>query len=124
MKARIDSHPLDARTFLAGAKGKPFVPAGFTNRFRAMAVQAGLPDGLSPHGLRRSTCRRLAEAGCSPHDIMAIRGRRSLAEVPRDTIEATRTGRMRRAVDRLDRIDTRTDAVKPAQAARQFPEGN
>lgn len=116
LKALIDSLPLDNLTFLVTANGKPFVPAGFTNWFRAMAVEAGLPDGLSPHGLRKSTCRRLAEAGCTPHEIMAISGHRSLAEVTRYTIEAGRRGLAQRAVDRLDRIETRTDTVKPIQA--------
>jgi integrase len=116
LKALIDSLPLDTLTFLVTANGKPFVPAGFTNWFRAMAVGAGLPDGLSPHGLRKSTCRRLAEAGCTPHEIMAISGHRSLAEVTRYTIEASRRGLAQRAADRLDKIETRTDAVKPIQA--------
>lgn len=117
LKALIDSLPLINLTFLVTANGKPFVPAGFTNRFRAMAIEAGLPDGLSPHGLRKSTCRRLAEARCTPHEIIAISGHRSLAEVTCYTIEAGRRGLAQRAVDRLDRIETRTDTVKPIKPA-------
>ncbi|MDO5369342.1 hypothetical protein, partial [Paracoccus sp. (in: a-proteobacteria)] len=40
----------------------------------------------------------------------------SLAEVTRDTIEAGRKDLAQRAVDRLDRIENRTETVKPAQA--------
>lgn len=113
LKAAIDSLPFDNLTFLVTAHGKPFSPAGFTNWFRDVAREAGLPDGLSPHGLRKATCRRLAEAGCTPHEIMAISGHRSLAEVTRYTVEAGRKGLAQRAVDRLDRIETRTETVKP-----------
>lgn len=77
-------------TFLVTAQGKPFSPAGFTNWFRALVREASLPDGLSPHGLRKATCRRLAEEGCTPHQIMAISGQRSLAEVTRYTVTAGR----------------------------------
>jgi integrase len=113
LKAAIDSLPFDNLTFLVTAQGKPFSPAGFTNWFRDVAREAGLPDGLSPHGLRKATCRRLAEAGCTPHEIMAISGHRSLAEVTRYTVEAGRKGLAQRAVDRLDRIEPRTETVKP-----------
>lgn len=108
LKAVLDSLPLDNLTFLVTAQGKPFTPAGFTNWFREMAREAGLPDELSPHGLRKATCRRLAEAGCTPHEIMAISGHRSLAEVTRYTIEASRKDLAKRAVASLDRIETRT----------------
>lgn len=101
LKASLDRLPLDNLTFLVTAQGKPFSPAGFTNWFRDMTREAGLPDGLSPHGLRKATCRRLAEAGCTPHEIMAISGHRSLAEVTRYTVEAGRKGLAQRAVDRL-----------------------
>ncbi|AXQ95687.1 hypothetical protein D0Z66_18260 [Cereibacter sphaeroides] len=82
--------PLDNLAFLVTAQGRPFTPPGFTNWFRDMVREAGLPDGLSPHGLRKATCRRLAEAGCTPHQIMAISGHRSLAEVTRYTVAAGR----------------------------------
>lgn len=68
-------------TFLMTAQGKPFSDAGFTNWFRDMVKDAGLPDGLSPHGLRKAACVRLADAGRSATEIMAISGHRNLAEV-------------------------------------------
>ena len=105
----------DFPELLTGA-GKPFSPAGFTNWFRDVAREAGLPDGLSPHGLRKATCRRLAEAGCTPHEIMAFSGHRSLAEVTRYTVEAGRKGLAQPAVDRLDRIETRKETVKPSKS--------
>ena len=43
--------------------------------------EARLPLGLSPHGLRKAACVRLADAGRSATDIMSISGHRNLAEV-------------------------------------------
>jgi integrase len=82
--------PLANMTFLTTAQGKPFTPPGFTNWFRDMVKEAGLPGKLSPHGLRKAACRRLAEAGCTPHQIMAISGHKSLDEVTRYTVAASR----------------------------------
>lgn len=70
----------DHLTFLVTEQGKSFTPAGFGNRFREWCNQAGLPIGLSAHGLRKAACRRLAEAGCSANEIMSISGHRSLGE--------------------------------------------
>lgn len=47
-------------------------------------MTAGIP-GCSAHGLRKSAARRLAEAGCTMHEIMAITGHKSLKEVERYT---------------------------------------
>jgi Phage integrase family len=39
----------------------------------------------SAHGLRKAAARRLAEAGCTEHEIAAITGHASLREVARYT---------------------------------------
>ena len=44
----------------------------------------------SAHGLRKAAARRLAEAGCSTHEIAAITGHASLKEVARYTEAADR----------------------------------
>jgi hypothetical protein len=48
-------------------------------------VSRSLLPGQSAHGLRKATCRRLAEAGCSANEIAAISGHTSLREVERYT---------------------------------------
>lgn len=53
----------------------------FTNWIIAAARDAGLPPHSSPHGLRKAACRRLAEAGCSALEIMAITGHKNLKEI-------------------------------------------
>lgn len=77
----LDNSTGDHLTFLMTQQGKPFSPAGFTNWFVECAKEAGLPDGSTPHGLRKAAARRLAEAGCSPHQIMSITGHKNLREV-------------------------------------------
>lgn len=96
-------------------------PEGFTSWFRklvkAVVDEEGkrlLPDGLSPRGLRKATCRRLAEAGCSAHEIMAISGHQTLAEVTRYTVAANRIHLAERAVAVLEQKEARTKTVKPA----------
>ena len=60
-------------TFLKTSFGQPFkTPAGFGNWFRQCCDEAGLPKGLSVHGLRKATARRLAETGCTTHQIAAF----------------------------------------------------
>jgi site-specific recombinase XerD len=88
-------------TFLMTAQGKPFTDAGFTNWFRDMAREAGLPVGLSPHGLRKAACVRLADVGRSATDIMAISGHRNLAEVQ---IYVEAANRRRAATAAMDSI--------------------
>jgi integrase len=92
----LEATPSDHLTFLTTQAGKPFSPAGFTNWFRRMCNEAGLPRGTSAHGLRKAACRRLAEAGCSANLIAAVSGHRSLREVQRYT-EAADQARMARS---------------------------
>ena len=111
----IDKLPRDNLTFILSERGKPLTPEGFTNWFHkivaAVVDQNGirlLPEGLSPHGLRKATCRRLAEAGCSAHEIMAISGHQTLAEVTRYTVAANRIHLAERAVTAMEKKETRT----------------
>jgi integrase len=67
-------------TFIAQAGGRPLDAASLGNQFR---VHRGLPSKLSLHGLRKAAARRLAEAGCSVHEIGAITGHKTLSEVER-----------------------------------------
>lgn len=81
LQAALDASERSNLTFLVTAYGKPFTAAGFTNWFRDCVREAKLPDGCSPHGLRKAASRRLAEAGCTHLQIMAITGHKSMKEV-------------------------------------------
>jgi integrase len=107
LRTILDATPPDNLTFLTTKEGKPFTAAGFTNWFRECCNEAGLPRGLSAHGLRKATCRRLAEAGCTAHEIMSISGHASLREVQRYTAAADQARMARTA---MEKVKTRTSS--------------
>jgi integrase len=72
-------------TFLVNKLGKPYGGNHFSETFREWCNAAGLPKRCSAHGLRKAACRRLAEAGCSASEIMAISGHATLKELVRYT---------------------------------------
>lgn len=69
--------------------------------FRRACNDAGIPVGYSLHGLRKSCGTRLADAGCTAHQIMAILGHVSLREAERYTVEADQRKLARQAVEKL-----------------------
>jgi integrase len=76
----LASAPRTNLTFLVTEFGAPFTSAGFGNWFRERCNEAGLPQ-CSAHGLRKCAATRLAEAGCSLHQIMAVTGHKSMSSV-------------------------------------------
>jgi integrase len=68
--------------------GKPYTVDGFSQWMRDAITAAGLPLECQPHGLRKAAGRRLADAGCTPHEIMAVLGHKTLAEAERYTRDA------------------------------------
>ena len=86
LRASLAATPNDHLTFIVTAFGKAYTAAGFGNWFRDRCDEASLPH-CSAHGLRKAA-RRLADAGCSAHEIMAITGHKTLAEAQRYTRDA------------------------------------
>src|SRR6516164_4113827 len=68
LRTIIDATPSGHLTFLVTEFGKPFAVAGFGNWFREQCDVANLHH-CSFHGLRKAASVRLAEAGCTPHEI-------------------------------------------------------
>jgi integrase len=97
----LESTPSEHLTYLTTKAGQPFSPAGFTNWFREMCNEAGLPRGRSAHGLRKAACRRLAEAGCSANLIAAVSGHKSLREVQRYTAAADQARMAKSAIETI-----------------------
>lgn len=85
----IDKLPAGKFTFLETRAGKARSADGLGNSMRDWCDQADLPQCTS-HGLRKAIARRLAEAGASPHEIMAVTGHATVAEVMRYTLDANR----------------------------------
>ncbi|HKF10270.1 MAG TPA: tyrosine-type recombinase/integrase [Xanthobacteraceae bacterium] len=90
----------DCPTILVTAYSKPFSAKGFGNMVSTAIRGAGLPARCKPHGLRKAAARRLAEAGCSASEIMAITGHKTLAEVARYTRAAEQERLARQAIKR------------------------
>lgn len=104
--AIIAEAPTSNLTFLVTDQGKPYSAAGFGNWFRDQCRAAGL-HGCSAHGLRKAAARRLAEAGCTAHEISAVTGHASLREVARYTEAADRR---KLAVAAIAKVKARTSS--------------
>lgn len=98
-------------TILNTAYGKPFTISGYGQWLRDAITAAELPLDCKPHGLRKAAGRRLADAGCTAHEIMSVLGHKSLSEAERYTREANQENLNKSAVLKLERHD----ANKPAQ---------
>lgn len=110
LQREIDQHRGDL-TFIVTALGAPFSEGGFTQWFVERAVMAGV-HGRTPHGLRKAAGRRLAEAGCTAHQIMSILGHSSLGEAEKYTRSARQELLADEAMDRLE-AEPRTPGVNP-----------
>ena len=90
LQAACDAMPKTHLTYIVSAYGKPRSKCGLGNDFAKWATEAGLPARCRLHGLKKSGMRRLAEAGGTAHELMAISGHKTLAEVQRYTKDADR----------------------------------
>src|SRR4029077_10357127 len=109
LAAIIAETPADHLTFLTTQSGQPFTAAGFGNWFRDQCNIAGLPH-CSAHGLRKAAARRLAEAGCTEHEIAAITGHASLRLVEHYT---KAVNQKKLAASAMAKVKTGTGSVKP-----------
>ncbi len=91
----------DHMTIINTEYGKPFTVDGFSQWIRDAITAAGLPLDCQPHGLRKAAGRRLAEAGCTAHEIMAVLGHKTLTEAERYTREADQARLAQAAFNKL-----------------------
>ena len=98
LQAALDATPSEHLTFLVTVTGKPYGGNAFSALFRMWCDGAGLPKRCKPHGLRKAACRRLAEAGCSTKEIMAISGHATMKEIVRYTDAADQARLARNAL--------------------------
>jgi integrase len=89
LAAALDAAPREHIAILTTQYGRPFTTDGYGGWFAKMVRRAGLPKECASHGLRKAAARRLAEAGCTAHEIAAITGHASLSEVERYTRDAS-----------------------------------
>jgi integrase len=95
----------DQMTIVNTEYNRPFTVDGFSQWLRNAITVAGLPLGCQPHGLRKAAGRRLAEAGCTAHEIMAVLGHKTLTEAERYTRDADQ---MKLATEAMTKLEGRT----------------
>jgi integrase len=119
LQEAVDAMPrAEHLTYLMTEFGKPFTAAGFGNWFRDQCNAADLSK-VSAHGLRKAGATRLAEHGCTDHEIMAWGGWTTLKEVQRYTKAANRKRLALQASERLKAgtkvSNLKTRSVKPGK---------
>jgi integrase len=90
-----------AETILTTKTGRPYHPRVFSRDFRDARIAAGLPVGLSFHGLRHTTASILAEQGVAAQDIQAVTGHKSLKLVEHYIRQANQRLQAERAISKL-----------------------
>jgi integrase len=108
----LDATPSGQLSFLTTKTGKSYGAGDFSEQFRAWCDAASLPQHCTFHGLRKAALTRLADAGCSGHEIAAISGHKSLKETERYT-KAADQARLARAAMARTLNETGTSSVKP-----------
>ena len=102
-------------TIITTAYGQPFTVDGFSQWMRGAITEAGLPLSCQPHGLRKATGRRLAEAGATAKMIMSILGHTTLAEAERYTEDADQAALAEDAVIKLEGHRANSITQTPSQ---------
>lgn len=113
LRRSIDATKTGALTYLENAYGRPFTAAGFGNWFRDRCDEADLPQ-CSAHGLRKAAATRLADAGATVHEIMAITGHVTLSEVERYTKAANQQQLAKNAAAKLSGVKDEQISGKPS----------
>lgn len=110
LKKALKKHPRAGETILTSRAGLRFHPRVFSRDFMAARIDAGLPDGLSFHGLRHTAAAILAENGATAPEIRAITGHKSLKLVEHYIRQADQELQADRAIARLPRKLTKRRA--------------
>ena len=100
--AVLAASPREHLAILVTEHGQPFTVDGFSGFMRDAIKAAGLPLDAQPHGLRKAAGRRLAEAGATTRQIMAILGHKTLSEAERYTKDAEQAGLAAGAIVKLE----------------------
>lgn len=102
LRRALEQWPRLHATILATPDGRGTSAPAFGNMMADAIDDANLPERCVLHGLRKAAARRLAQAGCTPHEIKAITGHKTLAEVARYTEAVEQEGLAKQAIVKLD----------------------
>jgi integrase len=121
LQAIIDATPAGHLTLLTTKRGGSYRDNNFSDQFRAWCEVAGLPQRCVFHGLRKAALTRLADAGCTAHEIAAFSGHATLKEVERYTKRADQARLAQAAMAKVKENKDRTKGVKPDAAKVSNP---
>ena len=82
LRAVIDASQTGDLFYVVQSNGRPYGKESLGNLFRTWCKDAGLPH-CSLHGLRKACVVRMIMDGCTPHEVMAVTGHRTLKEIDR-----------------------------------------
>ncbi len=104
LKAELDAWKSERSSthILTSPKGLPWEPGHLTREMKRRLEKLGFPPRVNIHGLRKVAATRLAEAGCSSHEIAAITGHATLSMVAHYTKSADQEKLARAAISRLE----------------------
>lgn len=96
-----------AVTILTAHRGGAWAPQLLSHALPPALAAIGIGRKLNVHGLRKLAATRLAEAGCSAHEIAAVTGHRTLAMVQHYTASADQERLASAALIRLQNSHSR-----------------
>lgn len=113
LRAELDAwrKGASATQILTKADGCPWGALELSQKLPRALRAIGLPAGLNVHGLRKLAAARLADAGCTVHEIAAITGHKSLGMVQLYTASADQERLAEAAILRLEK--------QPGKAAKR-----
>ncbi|GBR37695.1 hypothetical protein AA101099_0837 [Neoasaia chiangmaiensis NBRC 101099] len=79
-----------------------------------------MASDTSGHGLRKAAARRLAEAGCTTHQIAAITGHKTLSEVERYTRAVDQRKLAQEAMERMAAVKRNSPFYQKARKNPDF----
>ena len=97
----LDAIPRRGTNIVHREDGRAYTGDGFSAIFRREQKRLGL-RGLQFHGLRHTAAARLAEAGCTDREIMAILGHKTASMVTKYTRKADQKQLARSAIVKLE----------------------
>lgn len=103
LKSALDKAPREGVNILMTVTGKVFTSKHLGHWISETMDKAGLRKerGLTVHGLRATAASKLAEAGCTDHEVMAVTGHSTLAMVQKYTAGAKQKVRAISAIEKL-----------------------
>jgi integrase len=102
LQKELEGLPAGQPFLLVKERGRgPYTPAGLSVAFNRVLRGLGV-KGFVTHGLRKNAGAALADAGCSPHEIMAITGHKTLAMVSHYTKNADQKRNARAAISKWE----------------------